>query len=407
MVASTGETNTFNVPADVYDMSIDAGLIKVSDRPRGQIVGPGAVPGNSIYSYTITWDNNVVAPQWQIRITDPVNPPPDVVTPIVIHGAYYDPSTNTTSETIDLQFGNSVPADVFLEAWYGGQLLASKEILVIKVTVEDPVPSGSAFVAGTPDDSGTHDANTMSELERFGLTAELNGTQPNGVVTKLVRSGLTPSHPATPGMTWSAKVTLSGPQGNRGVDQIKVGFVQHITFVALRGRYEAKDGSEIEKVLAADLEGKTYLDVGGQGEAPWCDTTEPAVFFNASSAPGGNVKTISSNDTPANGPPLTLEQVKLADLDANGIGPYHRLVWMGLIFQFTLDVAAETKDELNGANLFDWGESRGVWSFNGTGNVGGLVLHHPLTKKVSDGPRWLARAIPHRLAGRLCLLRQK
>ncbi len=89
VVASTGETNTFNVPADVYDMSIDASLIKVNDWPRGQIVGPGAVSGNSVYSYTITWDNNVVAPQWQIRITDPVNPPPDVVTPIVIHGEYY------------------------------------------------------------------------------------------------------------------------------------------------------------------------------------------------------------------------------------------------------------------------------------------------------------------------------
>src|SRR5262245_6862077 len=91
--------------------------------------------------------------------------------------------------------------------------------------------------------------------------------------------------------------------------------------------------------------------------------------------PGNPVKTITSFDAPGYGPPVTFEQASGRPIGiaiANGTfnTEYRKLDRIGLIWQFTLDVAAATVDTANGANDNYWGEARANWTFNGTGNVG-------------------------------------
>src|SRR5262245_62040190 len=104
--------------------------------------------------------------------------------------------------------------------------------------------------------------------------------------------------------------------------------------------------------------------------------------------PGNPVKTITSFDASGYGPPVTFEQASGRPIGiaiANGTfnTEFRRLDRIGLIWQFTLDVAAATVDTSNGANDNYWGEARALWTFNGTGNVTGPV--GPTFPWTSDG----------------------
>jgi len=377
---SLGRTYHFQVPVNTYDDTFDTGLLRLSDRPNGSIVGPGAVPGNSVYAYSITVSGNVVDPLWVVRITDPVAPPPDVATVLGFRGNAYDPGSNTTTHSIDLQFGNSVPAQVFLEAWWNGQLYASKEILIVKVSFSE-----GNLTTGTPQ-NGFLD------------------TLADGTLIKSVSSGAG-APPALSGATWSQLITLTGPQGNRGVDQINVGYIQHVNLQTLRGQYEVKNPvTDTDQWLAASIESPTsyYLDMmpdsgsnppGTYTDNPWYNRDPGAVFFDATT--GINSKRISSYDTPALGPPLTFQQATFGQLNnsPNGIADYRRLTRIRLNINFNLDLAAQTKDTSNGANNFYWGEFRSEWYFNGTGNVGGFNANASENFKwTSDGAKVESRS---------------
>src|SRR5262249_2982481 len=159
------------------------------------------------------------------------------------------------------------------------------------------------------------------------------------------------------------------------VDQIQAGFIQHITIEQFRGRYLLRNAGDPSQLLA-DLEGKTYLDMGPDEPrgttytgGPWADRSSAAMFKDAT--PGNSVKTITSFDRPNFGPPVTFEQASGVPIGAaieNGTfnTEFRRLDRIGLIWQFTLDVAAATVDTSNGANDNYWGEARALWTFNGT-----------------------------------------
>jgi len=387
IIPATGETALFNVAAYTFDRRYDAGLVNVAT--RGQIIGPATVPGNSKYTYKIVWDGNFAA-CWNFTVTDPV-PDPGVVTVTSVRGPTYDPVTNTTTETIELHFGNAVPAVVLLQATCNQQVLASKEIVVVKVTVEAP-PSGQAFIGGTPSDPGTHTppVTEFNVAEVFGLRAMSNSAP----LFKDVAAGTrqTPTLPpseANPyprsGLDWSAKITLTGPQGNRGVDQIRVGFIQHINVQALRGRYRG-GAAGTPNGLKSDMESETtyFLDSGPRpldkpadptsyAHRPWFDPDGPAVFFDATAAV--NTKVITSFDMPLLGVPLTFDKASYDTIGqaVGGLGSFRTVDQIGLNLRFNLDVSAQTVDTVNGADKYYWGESRGTWSFNGNGNVGAWI----------------------------------
>jgi hypothetical protein len=68
---------------------------------------------------------------------------------------------------------------------------------------------------------------------------------------------------------WGAKVTLRGPNNNKGVDRIRVGFIQNLTPEAYRGEYGK---ISVVKVLINAYEGNTYLDcaTGGPYSTFYC-----------------------------------------------------------------------------------------------------------------------------------------
>ncbi len=345
---STGESGSFALFAGTYDSTFDAGLIDLTNRPAGTIVGPGVVPGNSAYNFTMVLDHAVNNVEWRIRIVAPFNPPADEVALLGGNDGSFDPIAGRAATSMLLGFGNSVPGDVFLEAWENNQLLSSKEILIVKVDVTTPA---RAFLFGTP----YGEAGFGEALDHSAVKAVISGD------------------PA--GLSWKATVMLTGPQGNRGVDQIHVGFIQHINYQLFRGHYLSRVATDMPW-LVNSLESSTtyYLDSASYSQ-PWYyhENSADSVFFDAT--PGNSVKTLWSNDQPNTVIPLTFEQATRGDVTAAIIAgefdtEYRRLEHISMIDRFNLDVAATTVDQSNGANNSYWGEFRTTWAYNGSGYIG-------------------------------------
>jgi hypothetical protein len=167
-------------------------------------------------------------------------------------------------------------------------------------------------------------------------------------------------------LDWNANVTLVGPNGNQGVDKIKVGFIQHATYTSYSGYYGFFIGPGGQLAAWYGVSSMTslgaLLDTAGSG--PWYQGSSmegnPPTFFDAT--PASNSATIGSLDTPGN--------LFVGNFQNLPIGlPTLQQVYLNVAFQ--LDVAAETTDTTNDANQAYWGEAGGSWVFNGDGTVAG------------------------------------
>jgi len=316
-------------------LALDAGLLPV--QPKA-IVGPGVVPGNSQYSFTITSPVPTEQFNWFIG-----GPDGSAAKAVSFVGGEFNQTTHVELRQITLQFQN-VPAVVILEARQGGRVIATKEIVVVQVNV---TTAPEAFVAGTP-----------TEVPDYGNVIAL------APASKFIHSAATPDGI---GFGWRATVTLVGPQGNRGVDQIQVGFIQHITFQQLRGQYMGQASP-----LVSSAEGITALDVSpDQDERPLYDPSAKAVFTDAT--PASSVKTISSADAPTLGVAVTYEKattqaVKDAITNKTFDQTFHALQQITAADRFSLDIVASTKEEE--PNPSYWGEYGVNWTFIGSGTVG-------------------------------------
>jgi hypothetical protein len=201
------------------------------------------------------------------------------------------------------------------------------EVNVVEVKVETPT---SAFAAGTPFDSG----NPVL----------------GGVISKIITSG-------SPGFSWQAKITLNGPSSDRGVDRLKIGFIQNLTGYRNRGTYTTGPTT-----LTANIEALTPLLDHVDGSAgPWYVDAGAAVFFNPS--PSSKTKTIASSDTPSDGPPLTADQ-------GGTVAPTDDVLdSMDMRDDFQLNVCATTRDTQNAADTFYTRRATVTWSFVGSGSV--------------------------------------
>jgi hypothetical protein len=152
-----------------------------------------------------------------------------------------------------------------------------------------------------------------------------------------------------PGLVWRAKVTFNGPNGDRGLRQMRAGFVQNLKVTRLRGTYH--------NGLAAKsrLEGQIGWDA-----KPTTSPNErfynsnPAGFFEDASA-DRKARIIVEDDSPRDGPPKRF------------FG--WNLLAMELIFDFDLYVVALTTDDRNLAHQIYTGEGLATWQFNGSGAV--------------------------------------
>jgi hypothetical protein len=253
----------------------------------------------------------------------------------------YDKPNNTTYISFSLTFGNAGPADIIEQALAGGQQVGSVEIYVVQVVV-----TGGALTPGTPVD--------VAGPQTFG----------NSPPMKVVNSG-------APGVGWKTYVTLNAPYGNASaINMIHVGFIQNATWTSYYGYYGTYGG--IAQYLVSPLVGQSAIDIAAEGVAPqppWYAATigwggnQPTNFSTGAVV---NPATIGSFDTPAVALPWVYQQV---DPDGPNWAGYSYLQAVNYTAAFTLDVAAQTTDTTNGANLSFWGQARANWSFNANGDV--------------------------------------
>ena len=329
------------------DATIDAGLVSLQNTPNGSITGPAVVPGNSRYTYTLRVAGNVTDTTWALRITDPVDPP-NVVQAVSTMDAVYDTASDTTMRSITLEFKNTSPAKIVLEAKRGTDVVASKDITLVQVVVGGSLQAGQVVFPTEP------------------VIAQ-------GVVIGGSNSGTIQGNQATPGLRWSADITLVGPNNNEGVDQINVGFIQHVTIARNEGQYTAGGELSPPRWLIGPGQGYTYLDVVGGLESgrPWYATLPDFTFFNATAAQSS--KTIKGFDSPRSFLPLTWPQDSFTSIVANYPGHLDLLRNLFSDFRFTLDVAVQTKDATGGASGSFWAESRANWSYNGSGQLASVT----------------------------------
>jgi hypothetical protein len=269
-------------------------------------VGPLNVPDYSIHRYTATGGMSGAGnSQW-------VAPPP-------LEGTLNSSTPGDQVDECSILWGSGPVVGM---AMYQAQAnyVWGLDVNVVEIKIEPP-DAGDAFTAGTPTDGG------------------------NPGNRKFVSSG-------SPGLSWAAKVTLNGPNGDRGVKFMRIGFVQNVTFSTNTGTYNTQSVT-----LTSNLQGQSFLDCVPTSTAPYYSVTDSgsirAVFFDPS--PTNKVKTINSNDTPCDGPPL-MYQGDILDS-------------MCLVWNFRLYITARTIDTRNNAHLVYTSRSRAYWQFNGSGTI--------------------------------------
>jgi len=167
-------------------------------------------------------------------------------------------------------------------------------------------------------------------------------------------------------LSWSAKITLNGPDRGgkiRGVKKMLVGFVQNLTCFENSGTYAL--GSKLVSNVAASTV-RPVLDAAPAIPAAWYLTGGAnETFENANpNEPGGNVAEIFDSDTPFDGPPLTAGMRPT-------VGPNDELLTsMTLRYDFVLDVCVQTKDTQQHADSVYTRRATAQWSFNGSGTIG-------------------------------------
>lgn len=170
---------------------------------------------------------------------------------------------------------------------------------------------------------------------------------------QVVSGGNGRAEAAGPGLSWKANVTFNGPtlngQADRGLRQMRAGFVQNLTVSRYRGTYA--NGTTAK----SSLEGNTYWDT--KPKASYADkfySAAPASLFeNASSTNKSRV--IVENDSPIGGAPTLF----------NG----SNLVSMDLVWNFDLYVVASTTDARGGAKDVYVNQAVARWQFCGTGTI--------------------------------------
>jgi autotransporter-associated beta strand protein len=144
------------------------------------------------------------------------------------------------------------------------------------------------------------------------------------------------------GINFGANVKMTGPgDGTWGVDQVTVGFVQHVEAYNADGRYE--NGNDAPKTLVSSIgigQGPAYpqLDISGSRTSPWYD-------FGGVPTLEGKSGRISGSDSPSQWLPTYYSQ----RADAN-LNPRDDITHAYISLSFILDVAAHvtTLDRANG-----------------------------------------------------------
>ncbi len=161
--------------------------------------------------------------------------------------------------------------------------------------------------------------------------------------------------PTTAGIEWTAKVVLTGPTGQRGVDQMRIGYIQELESVVQAAAYTN------DHVLTSNLVRLQYpmLDYPLGKNGPWIDESDDATFFNPSAdAPS---KVISADDTPSIFVPLYYYQEMSPRADNDG-----ELQYVNISLHFRTDISAATADSSGKGVFTAVGSTTWDWESSGT-----------------------------------------
>jgi hypothetical protein len=308
-------------------------------------VGPRVVPGNSAYWYKFTLPPN----------TQPGDINKDSDSAITVANAKALQTRITTDAKTGVaesyqalvQFANDKPVDatITLKDWQKN--VASTDTItvhVVQVVVND-LAQGSF----TPSQALT--TGTQQGWDSHTVTFTAPALVPDQDVHTLTiksRQGNTPA------LRWSAEVTLNGPDGNKYLDAIHVGFHQTIDRTVERSL-------DATTFINDSLEGNTYLDGGPPFSRPWLDGA-PRDNINGSNVKAGTPTTITDNDSP--------DFVPVIEYDG---GHHFKAISVQLTFTADLSVAAQTKDSGGWivyqpiAHVFQ--EAYAAWAVNADGTI--------------------------------------
>jgi SdrD B-like domain/Bacterial Ig domain len=358
---ATGMTDYFTIQAGQVDNTFDAGFVPLAGRTLGAIIGPGVVPGQSSYTYSLEVAGNVASSSltWSLQNLAGGSVPASFGPTT----RSFDPGTSSTFFTVAVNFQNTQPAKIRLTASIAGASPAIKDIVLVQVIVSDPA-SEPAFTPSAAPEYQTEIANDS-----------------RGVARVMVKSAL------TVGEEWVARVRLIGPGANEGVNSIRVGFIQSATFTKWAGHY-LRDGYSSDRWLTNEAQGLSFLDtVADNSERPWY-TTHPLGYISGEAGPVD--RNIGSGDTPRQGAPAVWPQLSLEELGPNYETRSDRISDLLLQLDFRLNVAAATSDDANGAANHYWGQAYNSWQFGGRGIVTdlGVTWSSSSDIRVTTGFNW-------------------
>jgi len=320
---------TADIPLYVEGMSTGSGTLSVD-----WLIGQSAVNGaDKVTVNVFRWEGPLNVPDYSIHKYWA-----SVAAPGVGNSKWLAPVNGSVDSLVSDQ--------VVWVKWNGGPAVGKAvyqaradyiwDLKVNLVQIQIQSPDGqAAFEQGTPRDFET-------------------ALDDRGVERKVVKSG-------DPGVDWAAKVTLNGPNGDRGVKFMRIGFVQNAQVLTHNGTYNTSSAT-----LHSSIEGNSYLD-GEEGTTrPYYTVEESSVFFDPdpTANPPRKTRVLYESDEPSLGPPLTFDK-------GVGVAPGDDVVdSISLALQFHLYVTARTADDRNGAGGIYTSRAVGIWTFNGSGLVG-------------------------------------
>jgi hypothetical protein len=319
------------------------------------MVGPTVVPGNSAYWYKFTLPTPTktgdIGKNWTITVENGK----------LLHKRMV-PDSDTGLVTCFqalVQFANDKPVDatITLKNWQND--VASEDPLmvhVVQVLVNDP--ANGAFHPSQALKDGTLPLKdpTQQGWEDHKVTFTAPTLVPDQSVSTLPIDSAPGEAPA---MLWQAAVTLNGPDGNKYLGDIQVGFHQTVERTTDRSL-------DATTLVNSSLEGNTYLD-SVAADRPWFVITDPnnpdvPAFVNGGKVKAGTATLITANDSPTFNPVI--------EYDAG----HFKATSVQLTFTVNLSVAAQTTN--NGGwtypgkpstHLFQ--EVYAAWSVNADGTI--------------------------------------
>jgi len=142
---------------------------------------------------------------------------------------------------------------------------------------------------------------------------------------------------------------------------MRVGFVQNGDVTTNTAEYNTQG-----VMLMSDLQGQSFLDTRQDfGASPYYSAEARSTFFDPS--PGNTSKTISADDTPRSGPPLTYDRGIGVEANDDVVDS------MNLVWDFRLYVTVRTDDSRRIGPQVYTSRAWAQWQFNASGSIGQIA----------------------------------